>query len=347
MTRGRNLTYGILSCIAMLMIILDGKCAVWSAKNGLDLCLRSVIPALFPFFFLSGIMNSCFIGQSIPFTAPLRRLCRIPKGTESILFIGLISGYPVGAQLISDAYTKGTLTKENASRMLGFCSNAGPAFIFGMLTPTFSNPVIPWVLWGIHIISALVVGWILPVAITEECVLMDRKILSITKTLQNSIRNIATVCGWVILFRMVLDFCKKWFLQLLPVEIQVMLSGAVELTNGCVMLQQVETESMRFIIASGMLAFGGICVLMQTISVTGSLGIGFYFPGKLLQTLLSITLSFFVQLLLFHNDSAVHMPNGFVIVLLSIVTLAVYLLRRKKVVAFRRSMLYNSLKKCN
>ena len=311
MIRRRNLTYGILSCIAIIMIIFDGKCAVWSVQNGLDLCLRSVIPALFPFFFLSGIMNNCFIGQSIPFMAPLRRLCRIPQGTESILFIGLVSGYPVGAQLISDAYAKGMLSKENASRMLGFCSNAGPAFIFGMLAPTFSNSIIPWALWGIHIISALIVGWMLPVATTDECVLIDRKTPSITKALQNSIRNIATVCGWVILFRMVLDFCKKWFLWLFPTELQVMLSGMVELTNGCVMLQQVETEALRFIIASGMLAFGGICV--------------------------------FVQPILFRNGYSKHI----ILIPLFLSVITVYLLRRKKVVAFGRSMLYNSLKKSN
>ena len=46
--------------------------------------------------------------------------------------------------------------------MLAFCNNAGPSFLFGMVGPMFSQWYIPWILWSIYIISALMVGMILP-----------------------------------------------------------------------------------------------------------------------------------------------------------------------------------------
>lgn len=346
MKRQRKVIYGVLACIAMVVIILDGNCAVNSVRNGIDLCLGIVIPALLPFFVLSGIVNRCFLGQNFRFLAPIQRLCKIPKGTESILFIGLLSGYPVGAQLIADAYANGNISKDDAKRMLGFCSNAGPAFIFGMLATTFTNPLAPWMLWGIHIASALLVGWALPGTAIGTCALRKNESVSVVKSLHNAIGNIVMVCGWVIIFRLILDFCNRWFLWLFPVEVQILFAGAIELTNGCVMLQQLESECMRFIFAATILAFGGQCVAMQTLSVTKKLGVGSYFLGKLLQMLLSVTLCTILCPLIYSRDVNIRLPKTFIISLIFFTVLIIYLLRRKKVVAFRETMMYNDDNQC-
>lgn len=330
MHQGRKVMYGFLSCLAMLVIILDGANAADSVQNALNMCLQTVIPALFPFFVFSGIVNSCFLGQNFYFAERLGRLCRIPTGTESLLLIGLISGYPVGAQLVSDAYNNRSITEGTAKRMLGFCSNAGPAFIFGILASAFTNPVTSWVLWAIHIVSALGVGWVLPGGVAEKCLLSDNRSISITKALSNAIRNIAMVCAWVILFRLLLDFCNRWFLWLLPPVIQVLIAGTIELTNGCIMLQQIDMESMRFIIASVLLAFGGFCVSMQTYSVAKNLRVTTYFHGKMLQMLFSATLSILLEPVLFPNNSNIFRSKSLIVLFVLCSGLVIYMHRRKK-----------------
>ena len=107
----RNLI-GIFTFIAMLLVILNAGTIAASVQAGIDLCLRCIIPSLFPFFILSGFINICYLGQSIAFLRPLRRLCKIPCGLESILLIGLLSGYPIGAQLITEGYLQGSITKN-------------------------------------------------------------------------------------------------------------------------------------------------------------------------------------------------------------------------------------------
>lgn len=342
MKKNAKIIYGILSLSAMYIIILDSKCAVNSISDGIRLCLQTVIPALFPFLILSGVLNGCFLGQSFLFMAPVRRFCKIPDGTESIFLIGLISGYPVGARLITEAYNAGCITKESARRMLGFCSNAGPAFLFGMLAGVFTQKFTPWILWGIHIISSLIVAHILPCGSQERCTLPIKHKISLTDSLNNAIRNFATICGWVIMFRLVLAFFNKWFLWIFPLELQVLISGLIEISNGCILLQQIENEGMRFIITSVILAFGGLCVGMQTVSVTGSLGTGYYFPGKLLQTIISTVISYFVQAIIFDKNYASYIR---VFVSIFIAVLCPYIFR-KIVVAFRRRMLYNTHNKC-
>lgn len=109
----------------------------------------------------------------------------------------------------------------------------------------------------------------------------------------------ATICGWVVIFRVLLAFFQRWFLWMLPEDISILISGLLELTNGCCRLSLAVTPGARFVLASLLLGFGGLCVGLQTISVTQGLGTGLYFPGKLVQTGISFALAFAAQYLLF------------------------------------------------
>lgn len=291
---------GILAGLCMVALIFDGKTAIISIQDGIMLCLQTVIPALFPFFLLSPILTGALWGASPRFLKRIGKLCKIPKGAESLLVIGLLSGYPVGAQLTVQAYKEGKLSLDSARRMLGFCSNAGPAFIFGMLSPLFSHPRIPWVLWFIHIIGALIAGIILPGKPEQrEIIIKQDSSVSLPEILRNATKTIATVCGWVLAFRLILGFGQRWFLWLMPIEIQVLFSGILELANGCVNLSLFPSEGMRFLYASVFLALGGVCVGMQTMSVTQKTGMGMYFPGKVIQALVSLILSCALSPILF------------------------------------------------
>lgn len=333
---------GIIAACAMLVMILDARTAILSAREGVALCIRTVIPSLFPFFVLSGVINSCLLGQELRLLQPVGRLCKIPKGTESILVLGFLAGYPIGAQLITQAYKGGKLPANTARRMLGFCSNAGPAFLFGMLSPLFAGSGAVWALWGIHLLSALFTGCILPGEETDATLLTPGRTISFAEALQNAIKAMASVCGWVVIFRVILGFCNRWFLWLFPVAAQVLISGLLELANGCVLLQNISGEGMRFLLAGIMLSFGGLCVGMQTTSVTEGLGTGWYFPGKVLQTTLSILFCILIQPVLFANTEAVTPTRPAFVGLTLFLGLLIFTLRRKKVVAFSGRLLYNT-----
>ncbi len=325
-----NLITGVLCGCAMLMLILDTKTALSGANNAISLCLRTVIPSLFPFFVLSGTLNSILIGQRLKAMRLPGRICKVPIGAESLLLLGFLSGYPVGAQMISQAYKQGSISLHNARRLLGFCSNAGPAFIFGMLSQVFAKPITPWLLWGIHILSALIVGAIIPPGASETCSTSISPQLTLPQSLQNALKSIATVCGWVVIFRVVIAFCNRWFVWQFPITVQILVSGVLELANGCVSLGDIPCEGLRFVIAGGFLGLGGLCVAMQTASVTQETGSGYYFPGKVLQCLISILLSAVIQNFVFLPQDQVQIAPLLIVIIVILIILSAWRLRRKK-----------------
>ena len=61
MQKGKRIIWGLVAGCAMLVIILDTRTAILSAQSGLQLCIKTVIPSLYPFFILSGIINSSLL----------------------------------------------------------------------------------------------------------------------------------------------------------------------------------------------------------------------------------------------------------------------------------------------
>lgn len=282
---------GSFATIGIIILILDGKTALMGAQTGMEMCLKTVIPSLYPFFFLSIIMTSCLSGSSASVLHPLAKVCGIPKGAESILISGFLGGYPVGAQAVSSAYTNGYINKQEADRLLMFCNNAGPAFLFGMVSGLFTEKKTAFLLWAIHIASALFICVVFPRSSNCNTVTMTGKNISISAAMYSAIKVMATVCGWVILFRVFIAFLNRWFFFLLPSTLQVVIIGILELSNGCYALSQISNPELRFIICSGILSLGGLCVTMQTQSVIEGLSIKHYLVGKLFQTCFSLLLS--------------------------------------------------------
>ena len=236
----------------------------------------------------------------------------------------------MGAQAVAQTYQSGRLERTTARRMLGFCSNAGPSFVFGILGGFFSSAASAWVLWIIHILSAILVGLLLPGRNQNAVDVSPVKIITVTEALERALRIMASVCGWVILFRIVIHFMDRWILWLFHPVIQNIIIGFLELTNGCCMLPEIENEGLRFILASCFLAAGGSCVAMQTLAVTKELGTGWYFPGKIMQTIISFLMAWAYQLLCFPITSRTMLrPVVVCPVMIALVLTVLYLKKRK------------------
>lgn len=333
MKRTRHILSILLPCLAMVMLIFDSKTALQGAQQGLILCGQTVIPALFPFLIVSALLTGTLSNQKLTFLRPIMRFCKMQPGSESLLILGLLGGYPVGAKCVYDLWNSGQISKADAKRCLGFCSNAGPAFIFGMCGMLFSAFWIVWILWGIHIISALLVGHLLPSNEAPGTILPFGGKTSLTAAMTSAITAMLSICGWIVLFRVMIAFGERWFLWVLPANWGVAIEGVLELANGCSSLLTVESEGVRFVICSFSLGLGGLCVGLQTISVTDKLGTGMYFPGKLLQGIISGWLAILFASIHYHLCST--------IVPLLIGASISLLIPLKKTVAFRKIFMYN------
>lgn len=322
------------TALGLLILIVDARTALLGAREGIDLCMRSVIPALFPFFILSGILTEALYGKSIPILNGICRLCRIPIGSSGLLAIGMLGGYPVGAKVVAKAYEIGKLSKADAQRLLGFCSNCGPAFLFGIVGSQFDSKHLAWLLWALHIISALAVGILIP-GKTDTVFSANAGTVTLPQAMKQALHTMAEVCGWVIVMRIVIAFLTRWALWLIPTNAQILLVGLLELTNGCLRLKEISSVAQRFLFASLILGAGGLCVGLQTVSVTKALGTGMYFPGKLLQTSVNSLLCSILLPFLFHRFS-------WQLLLISLCASCIsWFICRKKAVAISGKQMYN------
>lgn len=273
----------VAAAMGMLVLILDSRTAVQAAAAGVDLCIRTVVPSLFPFFLLSGYLTGNLRGGKW-----IAKRFHCPESCGTILLSGFLGGYPIGARLATREYREGHITKEQADRLIMFCSQAGPSFLFGIVAGQTENIRFVWLLWSIQIISALSVAWLVPGDASGQHRSTDSHKISLTESMKGAINAMASVCGWVIVFSVLMSFLKRWFLWFFPDAIQALLCGALELTNGCLMLSSLDSTRLRFLLAAILLNFGGLCVLMQTASVSAGLSIRRYFLGKILQTCFSV-----------------------------------------------------------
>ena len=343
--RAKNWATALCAAV-MAILILDGKSALSAGADGITMCLQTVIPSLFPFLLLSILLTDFLRGGSFPSCNRLSQWMGIPPETIPLYCIGLIGGYPAGAQSIALCCGKGTLDRRNAGRMVAFCNNAGPAFLFGIGAVVFDSLIPCILLWGIQILSSLFLAFSMPGQIVSSGKMQKEDTISISRTMRLATQTMGLICGWVVLFRVILAFLQRWFLWLLPLWGRILVTGMLEMTNGCCQLSEISSVGEKILLFALFGNFGGLCVTLQTLSITAEVKIPMrsYLPAKLAQAGYALILSQMAQWLLPAKDRF-FLPLP--IPLLCIVGLLCFAFlgrKRKKGVAIPSKLLYNEKK---
>lgn len=122
------------------------------ALSGLQLWLQRMIPTLFPFMVISGIMirmqlTDVFIGLLKPLSG---FLFRIRPTCIYAMTVGFLCGFPMGAHVAAQLYESGQITKKEASFLLAFCNNIGPVYFISFALPALSLPCRFYYLFGMY-----------------------------------------------------------------------------------------------------------------------------------------------------------------------------------------------------
>lgn len=83
-----------------ILLLRQAETAAQAVRDGIQLCLTSVIPALFPFFAVSSLLVALGAAEAAGrvLAHPFRRLFRCGGAGCAALLLGLVGGYPVGAR---------------------------------------------------------------------------------------------------------------------------------------------------------------------------------------------------------------------------------------------------------
>ena len=302
MERVKNAALGILLALFAAALVCFPAESAAAARQGLSLCLQTVLPSLFPFFVLSSLCVACGMGDALAHTLePLMRPLFGLSGAGAVaLALGLVGGYPVGARTAAELYRTGRLYRDEAERLLGFCNNCGPGFILGVCgSAVFCDMRAGLLLALIHAAAAILTGFLLrrskvkclPPAHASAAAQAKSLAAAFPSVVRDSFSAVWSVCGFVVLFAVLLQFVTL----LLPARAASAawypaLLGLVELTNGVAALP---SGRVGFTLCAAMLGWGGLSVHAQTLSVLEETDLSprWYFLGKIMQAALSAPLA--------------------------------------------------------
>ena len=114
-------------------LVVFSSSNLYAAKTGLKLWGNNVVPSLFPFFIATNLLSHTNVINLISqkCNCVMRPLFNVPGESAYAFILGLISGYPVGAKIVTDLRNRNLCTKDEGERMLCFTNNSGPLFIIG------------------------------------------------------------------------------------------------------------------------------------------------------------------------------------------------------------------------
>ena len=293
------------SGVLALLLLTCGNTAAQGVRDGISLCLTSVIPALFPFFVAAQLLTALGAAEVLGRAAgPLfRRLFGIDGAGAAAFLLGLLGGYPVGAKAAGSLVRQGLLSPEDGARLLIFCNNAGPAFILGIVGGgVFHSPRAGVWLYLLHAVAeglllcraggakATAVPRTASAGTRRSAVIPAKKppaslAAAFIEAVQSGVRAMAGVCGFVIFFLVLLRLAEEALGSLPPLA-----AGLLELTNG---ILRLTPDRRGFITAAGLLGWGGLSVHGQTAAVLSGSGVSLrrYLPAKALQGALSAVLA--------------------------------------------------------
>lgn len=249
-----------LLALSIVMVAFSSKTRM-GAYQGLLLAQNTIIPSLLPLLIIFLIIMKTgardVLARLFGFISVY--VFNLPKVAFPALFFGMIGGYPTGALLTAELYESEELDSNQAKRLLCFNFCGGCGFIITAVgAGKLMNTKAGLILFASNVISNIIIGAVLSFSekrIKSEFYSFNESnslASAITEATSSAVKSILSITAFIVLFAAVNNiFRLPEFL--LPV---------FEITNGI-----CTDASFSLPEISAYLAFGGLCIHMQLVSI--------------------------------------------------------------------------------
>lgn len=254
--------------------LCDGTLLAEKGREALLLCIRQIIPVLFPIAAAGGLLT-LFAPPPRFLCRPIRGLFRLSDASVGVLLIALISGFPIGAMLSSRLLEAGRIEKEEASRLAAYTNNASAAFLVGCVgAGFFGSARLGWILWFASTVSALLVGvWMARhVSLTAQTEEREHPLPTpgeLAKSLKATGLGMLNLTVFVMFFAVFCAFLNRALSTLLPETalttlVKAIVAAFFEITGGLSAIARLSLDlPLRMMLAGMASGFGGLSVFMQ------------------------------------------------------------------------------------
>lgn len=291
-----------------------------AGANSVSLFLTRVLPSLFPFMLACGLLLRMGVAEEMGYyLSPLMYpLFRLPGIAAFPFFLGIFSGYPLGAKMTASLYQESRLSLDDAEHILTFSNNPGPLFLVGTVAAGFFH--VPF--WGYVLLLCCFFGAVTTGVLyrfikpkTAKSPNLSRPkprdfslVDALPPTLADSLDTVIQIGGYILLFGVMVEAITQLgffqllssilsFLPLSPRFLQGVGGGFLEMTNGAYLLSSAPDSLILCLSATCFLvAFGGLSILGQTYGILRHLPIkkNRYFKAKLANGIFSCMYFYFL-----------------------------------------------------
>ena len=277
------------AAFAVCLIARPDICAS-SVKSSLELCIRTLIPSIFPFLVVNSILSGAggielaagLVGK--PFSA----LFGVSGNLCAPFLIGLISGFPSGGSAVAEVYSRGGCTKEEAERSLAFCSNTGPAFAVAGIGGMLGSVRYGLAIFAVQIICAFLCAFILPGRGASRKAMIDlprkRRGNLFVSAVGGAVIPMLNICAFVLIFSPLTALLRALLCRLgASLGVTAVLLSFIEITGACDFISSFLPMSLALPLCSLAVCWSGICVHTQTLSAVAESGLSMKYciVGKL------------------------------------------------------------------
>lgn len=263
---GMRLAAVTLICTALYFLFFPERCSA-SMTNALRLSICTVVPAVFPYLVLSGTFVASGLADRVGYSmqAFTRKLLGLPGCCGGVILLGILCGFPVGGKMAGMLYQRGSITKNEAERLIAVSDFCGPAYIFSVLgAGILKSFVMGAIIFAVQTVLSIGMGILLGVGkreSTSQTVLQSNFHFmdAFTDSVKNACATTLQICGYVTFFAALMSVFSSFFAKL-PLQFAALFYGFFEMSGG---ISRLSAGTSSLIPGTIILLWSGLSVFMQ------------------------------------------------------------------------------------
>ena len=298
---------GILGLFSLLLLFKNPAVALECTSGALSLCVKIIIPSLFPFMVISELLlSSGSVALIAPFfRRPSKFLFGVGGESAVALILGFLCGFPIGAKCAAALYKSGRIGKVELTRVLTFsCMPSAPFLISAVGISMFGSGRLGLLLFAASLLSSLIIGAVgkyvpyksnesAPIPLGEIREEKRSAAVIFTSAVTSSALSMLYICAFVVFFSAFVGILEYSVRALeLHEALDPLLFGFFELTSGIRKASDIPLTGQY--LAAAIAGWSGLSVHFQVMSVCRGCDISFkpYFLAKLASAVLNPVLLF-------------------------------------------------------
>ncbi len=304
--------YVIIGLLGIVFFLANPLQSAGGIMQGLELCYKSVIPSLFPFFVFSKlVMGSKFahiLGLLLyPYT---RFVLRIKdKSASTALLLGFIGGFGCGGACLQSLHENNKLTSTQTKVLLTLIVNAGPAFTVACVgTSMLGSVFVGWLMFTSLTVAGLITGAVFTLLFSVlegggKAQKNLRTICNVVKTkktennrneekgnlfvisVKSAVYSTLTLCGFVVIFSFLISCLNTLYL---PKNAQIIVSIFTEVTLANSLIAQNSGTYTVYLCCAALSIMGASIVLQICSLINNNISIFPLIYSRIIHTPVSI-----------------------------------------------------------